>query len=294
MPSSEDFYAQASMAEPAIMMAKFDPETMLKMPAKFEKTSAQTGDFVLTQAQTQAPEVQQKQEMSPAEKLMSETITAVRKELADRQAKNGKIETADLKEIMPKYFPKMKEAITLADTQAAAGRKTAAEEYLRVRPDLEKFAADFPKAMERFGKASDAVPQADEEKASDLLVELTDAKTADARKADIRKELAKYPDLAESAEALHTMSKDAEAKFGKMYKGVEDMQNGLAQGLAIRGFYFESLSQVEGDPAEVERVTNEAKAVAQLYIQAMKAPQTLFMPPEDLQPKKPLPPVHKA
>lgn len=291
MPSSEDFYAQAPVAEPAILMAKFDPETMLKMPAKFEKTAAQTGDFVLTQAQ--APGAQQ-QESSPAEKLMSETITAARKELAERQAKNGKIEAADLKEIMPKYFPKMKEAITLADTQAAAGRKTAADEYLRVKPDLEKFAVDFPKAFERFGKASNAVPEAEQEKVGTLLGELIEDKASAARKAEIRKELTKYPDLADSAEALGKMSTDAEAKFGKLYKGVEDMQNGLAQGLAIRGFYLESLNQSGGDAAEIEKVANEAKAVAQIYIRAMQAPQTLFMPPEDLQPKKPLPPLQRA
>ncbi|MCC7529282.1 MAG: hypothetical protein IT342_12235 [Candidatus Melainabacteria bacterium] len=291
MHSSEDFYAQASTAEPAIMMAKFDPETMLKMPAKFEKTSAQTGDFVLTQAQ--APGAQQN-ELSPAEKLISETITAARKELAERQAKNGKVDAADLKEVMPKYFPKMKEAITLADTQAAAGRKTAADEYLRVKPDLEKFAVDFPKAFERFGKASNAVTEADGESVGSLLSELVESKTAAARKAEIRKELAKYPDLADSAEALNKMSTDAEAKFGKLYKGVEDMQNGLAQGLAIRGFYVESLNQTGADPAEIEKVKNEAKAVAQIYIRAMQAPQTLFMPPEDLQPKKPLPPLQRA
>ncbi len=291
MHSSEDFYAQAPVAEPAVMMAKFDPETMLKMPAKFEKTSAQTGDFVLTQAQV--PGAQQ-QEMSPAEKLFTETMTSAKKELDDRKAKNGKVDETDFKEVMPKYFPKLKEAITLADTQAAAGRKTAADEYTRVKPDLEKFAADLPKTMERFGKASAAVPEADGEKVGSLLTELVESKTADARKADIRKELAKYPDLADSAEALNKLSTDAEAKFGKLYKGVQDMQNGLAQGLVIRGFYGESLNQTGGDPKEIERVVKEAQAIAQLYVRAMQAPHTLFMPPEDLQPKKPLPPVHKA
>ena len=292
MPSSEDFYAQAPVAEPAVMMAKFDPETMFKMPAKFEKTSAQTGDFVLTQAQT--PGEQQQQELSPAEKLMNETMTAAKKELADRAAKNGKIEEADLREIMPKYFPKMKEAITLADNQAVTSRKTAADEYLRVKPDLEKFSVDFPKVLERFGKASDAVPESEEGKVGPLVEELVSDKTTAARKAEIKKELGKYPDLADSAEALNKMSTDAEAKFGKMYKAAEDMQSGLAQGLAIRGFYAESLNQAGGDPKEIERVLTEAKAIAQLYVQAMQAPQSLFMPPEDLQPKKPLPPLQKA
>ncbi len=291
MPSSEDFYAQAPVAETAVMMAKFDPESMLKMPAKFEKTSAQTGDFVLTQAQAQAPA---EQPLSPAEKLMSETITAAKKELAERQAKTGTLGEADFKEVMPKYFPKMKEAMTLADTQAAEGRKTAAEEYLRVRPDLDKFKVEFPVAMERFGKASNAVPEAEAPKVGALLGELLSDKTAAARKAEIKTELAKYPDLADSAEAFNKVNVDAEAKFGKLYKGVEDMQSGLAQGLAIRGFYAESLNQSGGDPAEIAKVTNEAKAVAQLFMRAMQAPQTLFMPPEDLQPKKPLPPLQKA
>jgi hypothetical protein len=291
MPSSENFYAQAPEAQTAVSMAKFDPETMLRMPAKFEKTSAQTGDFVLTQAQ--AP-TEQKQELSPAEKLMNETVAAAKKELDDRKAKNGTIGEADFREVMPKYFPKMKEAITLADTQAAAGRQTAETEYKLVKSDLEKFAVDFPKSMERFAKASSAVPETEQPKVGALLGELTEEKTADARKADIRKELAKYPDLAESAEAFTKVATDGEAKFAKLTKGISDMQEGLAQGLAIRGFYLESLNQSTFDTAEIERVTNEAKAVAQLYVRAMQAPQTLFMPPEDLQPKKPLPPVYKA
>ncbi len=291
MPSSEDFYAQAPEAQTAVIMAKFDPETMLRMPAKFEKTSTQTGDFVLTQAQVPT---EQKQEISPAEKLMNETVTAAKKELDDRKAKNGTIGEADFREVMPKYFPKMKEAITLADTQAATGRQTAESEYKLVKPDLDKFAIEFPQSLERFTKASSAVPETEQPKVGALLGELTEAKTADARKADIRKELAKYPDLAESAEAFTKVATDGEAKFAKLTKGISDMQNGLAQGLAIRGFYLESLNQSTFDTAEMETVTNEAKAVAQLYVRAMQAPQTLFMPPEDLQPKKPLPPVYKA
>jgi len=188
----------------------------------------------------------------------------------------------------------MKEAITMADTAAAAGRKTAADEYLRVKPDLEKFSEDFPKAVERFGKASNAVPDADAQRVGGLLQELNDERTSDDRKAAIRKDLSGYPDLAESSEAFIKMSKDAETKFSKLYQGVIDMQTGLAEGLAFRGFYSTCLKQSNGDPAEIERINKEGEAVAQLYIQAMQAPQLLFMPPEDLQPKKPLPRVYKA
>ena len=127
-----------------------------------------------------------------------------------------------------------------------------------------------------------------------MLTELNGEKTSAARKAEIRKDLSKYPDLAESSEALMKMSNIAEAKFGKMYQGITDMQTGLTQGLAYRGFYAESLKQSGGDPKELDRVTKEAQAVAQLYVRAMQAPQLLFMPPEDLQPRKPLPPVIKA
>ncbi len=278
----------AATEESPFVRAGFNPEEM------FQKTQVKfDGDKVLVQAQ--APSEQAlKEQQTPAQKLMTETLNAAEKELAARKAKNGSIGEADLKEIMPKYFPKMKEAVALADTQAAAGRKTAAEEYLRVKPDLEKFATDFPKAMERFGKASDAVPEAEGEKVGAMLTELNGEKTSAARKAEIRKDLSKYPDLAESSEALMKMSNIAEAKFGKMYQGITDMQTGLTQGLAYRGFYAESLKQSGGDPKELDRVTKEAQAVAQLYVRAMQAPQLLFMPPEDLQPRKPLPPVIKA
>ena len=283
--------AQADAEQTPFTRAGFNPQDLLQtVQGKSERTAQ--GDMVLVQNGAKPTELPQ--EMTPAQKLMNETITAVQKELADRKSKNGTLGEADFQEILPKHFPKMKEAITMADTAAAAGRKTAADEYLRVKPDLEKFAVDFPKAVERFGKASQAVPEADSEKVGGLLSELTDEKTADARKAEIRKDLSKYPDLADSAEAFTKLSKDAEAKFSKLYQGVTEMQTGLAEGLAFRGFYAQCLNQSSFDTKEIERVNKEGEAVAQLYIRAMQAPQTLFMPPEDLQPKKPLPPLQRA
>lgn len=269
---------------------EFDPE-MLKMPARFDKTS-QAGDFVLTQAQAQAPVEEQK--LSPAQKLMDDTIAAAKKELEERKNKNGTLSDADFKEILPKHFPKMKEAITLADQQAATGRRNAEAEYKRVGVDLAKFTEDFPKAMERFGKASDAVPEAEQEKVGALLSELTEDKTTAERKQAIRKDLAQYPDLAESAESVMNLTTESEKKFGPLFQAVEDMQQGLASGLANRGFYATCLKQTDSDPKEIERVTKEAEALARLFVTAMQAPQMLFMPPEELQPKKPLPPVYKA
>lgn len=271
--------------------AGFNPQELLQQ-AQWKPERNVQGDMVLVQnevAPGQAPE-----QLTPAQKLMNETIKDVQKELAERKAKNGTLGEADFQEILPKYFPKMKEAITLADTTAAAGRKTAADEYLRVKPDLEKFQVDFPKAVERLGQASNAVPETESAKVGGLLSELTDSKTSDERKAEIRKDLGKYPDLAESAEAFAKLSNDAEAKFGKLYQGITDMQTGLAEGLTFRGFYAKCLSQSSFDTKEIERINKEGEAVAQLYIRAMQAPHTLFMPPEDLQPKKPLPPLQRA
>jgi hypothetical protein len=264
---------------------------MLKMPARFDNTS-QAGDFVLTQAQAQAPVEEQK--LSPAQKLMDDTIASAKKELEERKNKNGTLSDADFKEILPKHFPKMKEAITLADEQAATGRRTAEAEYKRVGADLAKFGEDFPKAMERFATASDAVPEAEQEKVGALLSELTEDKTTAERKQAIRKDLAKYPDLADSAESVMNLTAESEKKFGPLFQAVEDMQQGLATGLTNRGFYATCLKQTDSDPKEIERVTKEAEALARLFVTAMQAPQMLFMPPEELQPKKPLPPVYKA
>lgn len=271
-------------------MGEFNPE-MLKMPARFDKTS-QAGDFVLTQSQAQAPVEEQK--LSPAQKLMEDTIAAAKKELEERKNKNGTLSDADFKEILPKHFPKMKEAITLADEQAATGRRTAEAEYKRVGADLAKFGEDFPKAMERFATASDAVPEAEQEKVGALLSELTEDKTTAERKQAIRKDLAKYPDLADSAESVMNLTAESEKKFGPLFQAVEDMQQGLATGLANRGFYATCLKQTDSDPKEIERVTKEAEALARLFVTAMQAPQMLFMPPEELQPKKPLPRLYKA
>ncbi|HNB24770.1 MAG TPA: hypothetical protein PKZ32_20280 [Candidatus Melainabacteria bacterium] len=276
-------------ATPAL--GEFNPE-MLKMPTNFDKTAAASGDFVLTQAQVQAPG--EGAQISPAQKLMDETVAAARKELEERKSKNGTLSDADFKEILPKHFPKMKEAISLADQQAAEGRRTAEAEYKRVGADLAKFTEDFPKAMERLGKASSAVPEAEQEKVGALLTELTEEKTSAQRKEAIRKDLEKYPDLAASAENVMKMSTDSEKKLGPLFKAVEDMQVGLATGLTGRGFYAACLRQANGDPQEIERVVKEGQALAKLFVTAMQAPQMLFMPPEDLQPKKPLPPVLKA
>ena len=275
-------------ATPAL--GEFNPE-MLKMPARFDNTS-QAGDFVLTQAQAQAPVEEQKP--SPAQKLMDDTIASAKKELEERKNKNGTLSDADFKEILPKHFPKMKEAITLADEQAATGRRTAEAEYKRVGADLAKFGEDFPKAMERFATASDAVPEAEQEKVGALLSELTEDKTTAERKQAIKKDLAQYPDLADSAENVMNLTAESEKKFGPLFQAVEDMQQGLATGLASRGFYATCLKQTDSDPKEIERVTKEAEALARLFITAMQAPQMLFMPPEELQPKKPLPRLYKA
>jgi hypothetical protein len=283
--------AAVEAEETPFTRAGFNPQDLLQK-TQGQSDRAGQGDMVLVQHEVKPTEAPQ--EMSPAQKLLSETTTALQKEIADRKLKNGTVTEADLREIVPKYFPKMKEAITLADTAAINGRKLAADEYLRVKPDLEKFADDFPKAVERLGKASNAVPEADAERTAGLLSELTEEKTAEARKAEIRKDLSKYPDLAESTEAFVKLSKDAETKFGKLYQGVSEMQAGLAEGLAFRGFYLQCLNQSSFDTAEIERVKKEGEAVAQLYVRAMQAPQTLFMPPEDLQPKKPLPPTLRA
>ncbi len=289
--SRGDVGESLAVAKATPALGEFEPE-MLKMPAKFEKTSAQSGDFVLTQAQAQTPGEQQ--QLSPAQKLMEETVTAAKKELEERKTKNGTLSDADFKEILPKHFPKMKEAITLADQQAADGRRTAEAEYKKVGADLAKFSEDFPKAMERVGKASNAVPESEQEKVGALLSELTNEKTSADRKEAIRKDLAKYPDLTASAEEVIKLSTDAETKFSPLFKAVEDMQTGLASGLSSRGFYAACLKQSDSDPQELERVTKEAQALAQLFIRAMQAPETLFVPPEELQPRKPLPPMHKA
>lgn len=289
--SRGDVGESLAVAKATPALGEFNPE-MLKMPTKFDKTSGQSGDFVLTQAQAQQPAEQQ--QMSPSQKLMDETVKAAKKELEERKAKSGTLSDADFKEILPKHFPKMREAITLADQQAANGRRTAESEYKRVGADLAKFSEDFPKAIERLGKASDAVPDAEQEKVGTLLSELTSEKTSSDRKDAIRKDLAKYPDLAASAEEAMKLNADAEKKFTPLFKAIEDMQTGLATGLSHRGFYATCLQQADGDPKELERVTKEAQALAQLFITAMKAPEQLFMPPEDLQPKKPLPPVYKA
>ncbi len=291
--SRGDVTDSVMLAQAAPAMGEFDPK-MLEMPKVHNAVYQGGSDFILTQNRVEAQSQNQQGVETPADKAMNEVMTSIQKELADRKAKNGSVGEADLKEVLPKYFPKMKEAISLADTQAAASRKIAADEYVRVKPDLQRFSTEFPKAMERFTNATEKVPDADGEKVDGLLTELTDAKTSAARKAEIRKDLAKYPDLADSTEALQKMTTEAEAKFGKLTQAVKDMTHGLADGLLHRGFYAQSLQQADGDPKEIERVAREAQAVQQLYIQAVKAPGTLYMPPEDLQPKKPLPPLQKA
>lgn len=280
--------APAEAQESPFVRAGFDPQELLKQtPVKLD------GDKVLVQ--NAAPTEQALQELqTPAQKLMTDTMEAAKKELTERKTKNGSVSEADFKEILPKYFPQMKEAISLADKQAAAARKTAETEYVKVKPDLERLSAAMPKAMERVGAALNTVPKDDQPKVGALLGELTDDKTAAARKAEIRKDLAKYPDLADSAEAFTKVSKEVEQKVAPLAKAITEMQVGLAQGLSFRGFYAESLKTADADPNEIQRVTKEAQAVAQLYVRAMQAPGLLFMPPEDLQPKKPLPPVYKA
>lgn len=290
--SRGDVTDSVMLAQAAPAMGEFDPK-MLEMPKVHNAVYRGGGDFILTQNKAESP-VQEQGAETPADKLMKEVMAGIQQELTDRKTKNGSVGEADLREVLPKYFPKMKEAITLSDTHAAASRKIAADEYVRVKPDLQKFAEEFPKVTERFSKAAGAVPEADGERVEGLLTELTDAKTAESRRAQIRQDLAKYPDLAASAEAGTKLTTDAEAKFGKLSQAVKDMTHGLADGLLHRGFYVQSLQQTGGDAAEIERVTKEAAVIQQLYLQAVQAPGTLYMPPEDLQPKKPLPPIHKA
>lgn len=290
-PEAFDARSAEESASSSVMLAELRPQDMFKVQGVQFENSAKTGDFQLTQAQAQS--VTEKPD-TPAGKAMSEAVTGFQKELAERKAKNGKLAETDFGEILPKYYPKMKEAISLADTSAAQGRKEAADEYLRVKPDLQAFGKAFPQAMERFSNASNAVPVGEDEKVGKLLTELTGDKTAAERKSQIRQELAKYPDLTDSAEHLFKVKTDADAKFEKLNAAVEKMQTGLGQSLMFRGFYSQAITQGFGNPAEAEQATKEAQMISQLYVKAMTAPQTLFMPPEELVPPKPLPPLRQA
>ncbi len=228
-------------------------------------------------------------EKTPAAKVMDETMTAAQKELAERRTKNGSISPEDLQEILPKYFPKMKEAISLSDAMASGARKEAEAEYKIFKPFVDQFERDLPAASKRTEAAAAKIPDSDREKVNPLVMELVDEKTTDKRKEEIRTDLAKYPDLVESVEGMNKLLTEFAAKSTKLENAVQTMQNSLQESLVIRGMYKASLEAGFGDRAELERVEKEAAVVQQLFKQAITDPRPLFVDPADLQPKKPLP-----
>lgn len=283
------------------MAEKANPEEAVAQPAAFMSEMHQHRDLLKTAGGTdkvQAPgdkgPAEPTVEMSPAAVMMDATMTAAQKEVQERKAKNGTITPEDLKEILPKYFPKMKEAITLSDQTAATARKEAEEAYKVAKPAFETYPTELPKASQRLFAAAQAVPEAERAKVEPVLKEFIDEKATPERKAEIRKELAKYPDLIDSIEAVDTLQKDMSAKLEKLSTAVGTMQNSLAESLMMRGMYKGSLEAANGDMAESQRVEKEAAIVQELYKKAMTNPEVLFVDPTDLAPKKPLPPLRSA
>lgn len=254
---------------------------------------AKQGDQPTAEAPEQIPQAQNGQEKSEAQKTVEATITAIAEELrARKEANGGTIGEADVREILPKYFPKFQEAVTQADTHFGETRTAAVAEMDKLKPELDRIDAQLAPVVEKFVKAAEMVSEADAESVDAKLVELEDPATAPERKAALEKELnGKYPGLVDSNREMNKILEDNKDVITKVEQLRNDLQNATIDSYQARVFYAQALLEGGGDPQAIERIGQELEMLKMLI---MVGPDVHFVKPEDVQPPPPKVPVQKA
>lgn len=224
-------------------------------------------------------------EKTPAQKMTDETLEALSKELQARQAANGKLTEKDLKEILPKYFPKFEQAVTQADTDFDAKVKSGKAELAKLKPELDRIDAELTPHVEKFVAAAQKVPDDKAEEVDGMLTEYSNKDTTAERKAEIEKALnGAYPGLLDSAKAVDQIVEANKGVLEQEQKIKEGVQVAVIDSFKTRILYAQALQDGGGDASKAQEIMQQAQALQMLI---MLGPDMLLEEKKPPAPKQP-------
>lgn len=282
-----EFCESAMAGEACAVSAAFQQEVEAERQKEVTQKAQATTKVEGAEAKDATAEAQaggtKQVEKSKAIKIAEETLQAIQKDLQQRQKDNGKLEEKDVKEILPKYFPKLEEAVKEADSNFETVIGAAKPEWVKLRPELEQFQQKAEPIAAKFGAAAEKVAEADVEKVGGLIDEYGAKGTSDARKKEIEKDLSQYPGLLDSYLEMAKLRSDNAAMLDKAQKIQAGVAQAVKESIVVRDLYAEALVDGGGDQTKAEKIAQESQL---LQIMLMLGGPSTFLEKEEQQEEK--------